>query len=47
MVNLIDVMSIPAAQTGPHIGPADFATREEAYQAGVAWAIAAIDKGEA
>jgi hypothetical protein len=46
MVNLIDAVSSPVAHTGPHIGPAGFATREEAYQAGVAWAIQAINKGE-
>jgi hypothetical protein len=46
MVNLIATLSNPLVGRGPHTGPADFATREEAYQAGIDCTIAAIDKGE-
>ena len=47
VVNVVDAISNPVAHSGPHACPGDFATRDEAYQAGVAWAIAAIDIGEA
>ena len=45
-VTLINALASPTTVDGPHTGSVNFASREEAFQAGVAWGFARIDHGE-